>query len=231
MEPATTGSSCKILIQYAPPNGGVFIVMLKVGLTGGIGSGKSMVASIFAVLGIPVYFADEAAKRIQQEDPEVRKQIIGLLGDEAYQNGILNRTYVSSIVFSNKTKLEQLNAIVHPATMRDAENWLSLQTTPYAIKEAALIFESGSQRDLDFVIGVTAPIAIRIQRTMARDSVTEEQVRNRMEKQISDKIKMRLCDAVIVNDEKQLLLPQVLELHQKLITLSRTDTSSHLHSK
>jgi dephospho-CoA kinase len=190
-----------------------------------------MVASIFAVLGIPVYFADEAAKRIQQEDPEVRKQIIGLLGDEAYQNGILNRTYVSSIVFSNKTKLEQLNAIVHPATMRDAENWLSLQTTPYAIKEAALIFESGSQRDLDFVIGVTAPIAIRIQRTMARDSVTEEQVRNRMEKQISDKIKMRLCDAVIVNDEKQLLLPQVLELHQKLITLSRTDTSSHLHSK
>lgn len=231
MEPTTTNSSCKILIQYSPPNGGVFIVMLKVGLTGGIGSGKSMVASIFAVLGIPVYFADEAAKRIQQEDPEVRKQIIGLLGDEAYQNGILNRTYVSSIVFSNKTKLEQLNAIVHPATMRDAENWLSLQTTPYAIKEAALIFESGSQRDLDFVIGVTAPIAIRIQRTMARDSVTEEQVRNRMEKQISDKIKMRLCDAVIVNDEKQLLLPQVLELHQKLITLSRTDTSSHLYSK
>lgn len=231
MEPATTGCSCKIIIQFAPPIGGVFVLMLKVGLTGGIGSGKSMVARIFAALGIPIYYADEAAKRIQQEDPEVREQIIGLLGEEAYHNGVLNRTYVSSIVFSDKTKLEQLNAIVHPATIRDAEQWLTAQTTPYAIKEAALIFESGSQRDLDFVIGVTAPMALRIQRTMARDGVTEEQVRHRMEKQISDKIKMRLCDAVIINDEKQLLLPQVLDLHQKLITLSRTDTSSHLHSK
>jgi dephospho-CoA kinase len=205
--------------------------MLKVGLTGGIGSGKSMVARIFAALGIPIYYADEAAKRIQQEDPEVRQLIIGLLGEAAYQDGVLNRTYVSSIVFSDKSKLEQLNAIVHPATLRDAEQWLTTQTTPYAIKEAALIFESGSQRDLDFVIGVTAPIALRIQRTMARDGVAEEQVRHRMEKQISDKIKMRLCDAVIVNDEKQMLLPQVLELHQKLITLSRTDTSTHLPSK
>lgn len=190
-----------------------------------------MVARIFAALGIPIYYADDAAKRIQQEHPEVKEQIIQLLGKEAYQNGLLNKAYVSSIVFADRAKLEQLNAIVHPATIRDAEKWLTAQTTAYAIKEAALIFESGSQRDLDFIIGVTAPMALRIQRTMARDGVTEEQVRHRMEKQISDRIKMRLCDAVIVNDEKQLLLPQVLALHQKLITLSRSDTSSHLHTK
>jgi dephospho-CoA kinase len=231
VEPATAGCSRKIITQFAPPTGGVFAFMLKVGLTGGIGSGKSMVARIFAALGIPIYYADDAAKRIQQEHPEVKEQIIQLLGKEAYQNGLLNKAYVSSIVFADRAKLEQLNAIVHPATIRDAEKWLTAQTTAYAIKEAALIFESGSQRDLDFIIGVTAPMALRIQRTMARDGVTEEQVRHRMEKQISDRIKMRLCDAVIVNDEKQLLLPQVLALHQKLITLSRSDTSSHLHTK
>jgi dephospho-CoA kinase len=231
MEPAATGCRCKIIIQIAPPNGGVFVLMLKVGLTGGIGSGKTMVARIFAALGIPVYYADEVAKRIQQEDADVKKQIVGLLGEEAYQNGILNRTYVSSIVFADKTKLEQLNAIVHPATIRDAENWLSAQTTDYAIKEAALIFESGSQGDLDFIIGVTAPMALRIKRTMARDGVTEEQVRHRMDKQISDKIKMRLCDAVIVNDEKQLLIPQVLELHQKLLSLSQDNTPPHVHTQ
>lgn len=189
-----------------------------------------MVARIFAALGIPIYYADEAAKRIQQEDPEVRKLIILLLGEEAYQNGMLNRTYVSSIVFSDKAKLEQLNAIVHPATIRDAENWLSAQTTHYAIKEAALIFESGSQGDLDFIIGVTAPMALRIKRTMARDSITEEQVRHRMDKQISDKIKMRLCDAVINNDEKQLIIPQVLELHHKLLSLSQGNTPPHVHT-
>lgn len=211
----------------APPYGGVFVLMLKVGLTGGIGSGKSMVAKIFAALGVPVYYADEAAKRIQQEDPEVRKQIIHLLGEPAYQDGQLNRSFVSSVVFSDRDKLEKLNAIVHPATLRDAENWLSAQTTAYAIKEAALIFESGSHRNLDFVIGVTAPVALRIQRVMSREGVTEAEVRRRMEKQVSDDIKMRLCDAVIINDEKQLLIPQVLELHQKLLTLSHTANNSH----
>ena len=214
-----------------PANRRGFYIMLKVGLTGGIGSGKTMIAKVFAALGIPIYYADDAARRIQQEDLKVKEQIIQLLGEEAYHDGILNKVYVSSIVFSDKAKLDQLNAIIHPATIRDAENWLSAQTTPYAIKEAALIFESGSQRDLDFIIGVTAPIALRIQRTMARDGVTEEQVRQRIEKQINDRIKMRLCDAVITNDEKQLIIPQVLELHQKLLWLSKGKISSTEASK
>lgn len=231
MEPATTSCSRKIINWVYPANRRGFYIMLKVGLTGGIGSGKTMIAKVFAALGIPIYYADDAARRIQQEDLKVKEQIIQLLGEEAYHDGILNKVYVSSIVFSDKAKLDQLNAIIHPATIRDAENWLSAQTTPYAIKEAALIFESGSQRDLDFIIGVTAPIALRIQRTMARDGVTEEQVRQRIEKQINDRIKMRLCDAVITNDEKQLIIPQVLELHQKLLWLSKGNISSTEASK
>lgn len=204
--------------------------MLKVGLTGGIGSGKSVVAKIFATLGIPVYYADEAARRIQEEDPRVRELIMDLLGEQAYIQGKLNRPFIAGIVFNDKEKLDQLNAIVHPATIRDAEQWLASQTSPYAIKEAALIFESGSQRDLDFIIGVTAPLPLRIRRTMTRDGVTEEEVRRRMEKQINDRIKMRLCDAVIMNDEQQLLIPQVLELHQKLLSLHHHSTTPHTQS-
>ena len=192
--------------------------MIKVGLTGGIGSGKSVVARIFSTLGIPVYFADDAARRIQDEDPGVKEQIISFLGIEAYTPAGLNRKYVANIVFNDADKLAQLNAIVHPATLRDAAEWLEAQQAPYAIKEAALIFESGSQRDLDYIIGVTAPTPLRISRTIQRDGITEEEVLKRMEKQISDKIKMRLCDAVIVNDEQQLLIPQVLEIHQRLLS-------------
>jgi dephospho-CoA kinase len=193
---------------------------LKVGLTGGIGSGKSMVARIFEILGIPVYYADEAARHLQNNDPLLQAQILSLFGPGAYVDGKLDRKYISSVVFGEREKLEQLNALVHPATIRDAAEWLKKQDSPYAIKEAALIFESGSQRDLDLVIGVTAPETLRIKRTMQRDSVPAEDVRKRMEQQLSDRIKMRLCDYVIHNDEQQLLIPQVLTIHEKLLALS-----------
>jgi dephospho-CoA kinase len=194
--------------------------MLRVGLTGGIGSGKSVVARIFETLGIPVYYADDAARRIQNDDPDVKQKILDAFGPDAYTGEGLNRPFISSVVFNDKSKLEQLNAIVHPATLRDAAQWLNSQTTPYAIKEAALIFESGAHRDLDFVIGVTAPLPLRIKRVIQRDGITEEDVHKRMEKQIKDIIKMRLCDAVIQNDEKQLLIPQVLALHDQLKELA-----------
>lgn len=194
--------------------------MLRVGLTGGIGSGKSLVSRIFGSLGIPVYAADDAARRIQHSDPAVKQGIIGLFGEKAYPASGLDRAYISSIVFRDPSKLEALNAIVHPATIRDAADWLSRQTAPYAIKEAALIFESGSQRDLDLVIGVTAPPDLRISRTMERDGISEEEVRRRMDRQISDVIKMRLCDFVIHNDEKRLLIPQVLAIHEHLLARS-----------
>jgi dephospho-CoA kinase len=194
---------------------------LKVGLTGGIGSGKSMVARIFEVFGIPVYYADEAARQLQNNDPELKRGIIGIFGPRAYREGKLDRKYISGMVFQDKEKLDQLNALVHPATIHDAGRWMKQQTAPYAIKEAALIFESGSQRDLDYVIGVTAPESLRIKRTMQRDSITAEEVMKRMENQLQDRIKMRLCDFVIHNDEHELLIPQVLGIHEKLMALAK----------
>lgn len=194
--------------------------MFSVGITGGIGSGKSTVARIFEVLGIPVYYADDAAKRIMNEDPELRKAIVENFGAATYTNGVLNRSVLGSIVFKNQEKLEKLNSLVHPATIRDGERWMQSQTTAYAIKEAALFFESGSGASLDYIVGVYAPAALRIHRAMQRDNITREAVIARMNQQINEEIKMRLCDHVIVNDEQQPVLPQVLELHKKLLAMA-----------
>jgi dephospho-CoA kinase len=191
--------------------------MFRVGITGGIGSGKSTVAHIFKVLGIPVYYADDAAKKIMNEDEELKASILFHFGSQAYENGLLNRSYIASQVFNNQEKLELLNSLVHPATLRDAENWMQKQNTPYAIKEAALIFESGAQEHLDFVIGVSAPESLRILRTMRRDNCSREEVLSRLRKQIPEAVKMRLCDAVIINDDLHLVIPQVMELHKKLL--------------
>ena len=191
--------------------------MLKVGITGGIGSGKSIVSRVFEVLGIPVYYADDAAKRLMNSDDRLVQQVVFHFGPGAYDNGVLNRKYLAAQVFGNTEKLELLNSIVHPATIADAERWMQEQTTPYAIKEAALIFESGSQEHLDTVIGVYAPEPLRIQRVMHRDHVSREEVKRRMSKQIDENIKMRLCDYVITNDDQQLVLPQVERLHRVLL--------------
>ena len=191
--------------------------MLKIGLTGGIGSGKSTVAKVFEVLGIPVYYADEEAKRLMNEDEALKEKIQELFGAESYANGLLNRKYIAGIVFHDPKKLEQLNALVHPLTINDANNWLQQQTTPYAIKEAALIFETGIHEYLDYVIGVYAPAPLRIQRVMERDNISLEAVTARMSKQMDEEEKMRLCNFVINNDEQQLLIPQVLALHEKLM--------------
>ena len=196
--------------------------MLKVGITGGIGSGKSTVAHIFEILGIPVYYADAAAKKLMNEDEKLKQQVQQLFGDAAYTNGQLNRAFVAAQVFNNPEKLALLNSIVHPATIADAAKWMQQQSAPYAIKEAALIFESGAQENLEKVIGVFASKTIRIKRVMDRDGITREEVLARMNKQINETIKMRLCNYVITNDEQQLLIPQVLAVHEKLLALQRT---------
>ena len=194
--------------------------MLKVGLTGGIGSGKSTVAKIFEVLGMPVYYADDAAKHIMNTDPALKEKVIAAFGAESYVNDELNRPYIASIVFNNSEKLDLLNSLTHPATIRDAEKWMQQQSAPYIIKEAALIFESGSAENLDFVIGVFSPLPLRIKRIMERDQVTRDEVIKRMNRQIDENIKMRLCDKVIVNDEHQLVITQVLSLHQQLLSMA-----------
>ena len=193
--------------------------MLKIGITGGIGSGKSTVARVFEVLGIPVYYADEAAKHLMNEDEALKEKIKTSFGEDAYKEDKLDSKFLSSIVFNNPEKLALLNALVHPATLADAARWMQKQSTPYSIKEAALIFESGAQEQLDYVIGVTAPAPLRIQRTMQRDGLTREEVIARIDKQMDETIKMKLCNFVIKNDEQQMLLPQVIAVHEKLLTL------------
>jgi len=195
--------------------------MVNIGLTGGIGSGKTTVAKIFELLGIPVYYADDAAKRIMNEDEELKAGIQKHFGKEAYKNGELDRSYLSAKVFTDPFQLEILNSLVHPATIRDAGKWMSQQKTSYTIKEAALIFESGSAEHLDYVIGVYAPVKLRIKRAMERNHMTYDDVIQRMNKQLDENMKMKLCDFVIYNDEEHLLIPQVIELHQKLLSLAK----------
>lgn len=194
--------------------------MLKVGLTGGIGAGKSTVAHIFEVLGIPVYHADQEAKRLMQTNPVLIEKIRMAFSDKAYADGMLDRKFLSSVVFNDKQQLELLNSIVHPFTIQDGKEWMKRQTSPYAIKEAALIFESGSQGEFDSIIGVFAPTTLRIHRTIQRDQVEREKVLHRMEKQLDESIKMKLCDHVLINNEQTLLMPQAIALHQKLLSLS-----------
>lgn len=194
--------------------------MFKVGITGGIGSGKSTVARVFEILGIPVYYADAEAKKLLEEDPVIRKGLMNEFGDKAFEGGVLNRKYIAAEVFNNEEKLLALNQLVHPRTIEAANEWALRQKAPYTLKEAALIFESRSQSQLDFVIGVYAPEHIRIQRTMERDGISREEVKNRMNKQIQEEIKMKLCNAVIINNGQEMILPQVLELHKKLLQLA-----------
>jgi dephospho-CoA kinase len=192
---------------------------MKIGITGGIGSGKSTVCKIFKVLRIPVYHADERAKIIVNQNPEIKNSIIDVFGIEAYKNDIYNAEYISNIVFSNKKKLDKLNSIIHPFVEKDFLEWAeSNYDAKYLIEEAAILFESGANRNLDYVIVVNAPLTVRIQRIMERDGISEEMINARMKNQWpTDKI-LALADWIVENDEKHLLLPQVLSIHDQLIS-------------
>jgi len=191
--------------------------MIKIGLTGGIGSGKSTVAQVFEVLGIPVFYADIETRKMMNEDEGLKELIIKNFGTNSYKDGSLDRSYIASIVFNDPEKLELLNSLTHPAIKRNGEEWMQQQTTPYAIHEAALIFEAGVSERLDYVIGVNAPQALRIKRVMERDNVTRDEVLKRISRQIEEDIKMKLCDFIIYNDEHKLIVPQVLSLHHDLL--------------
>ncbi len=196
--------------------------MLKIGITGGIGSGKSLVAQMFAVLGAPVFDADKEAKLIMETDASVRNAVIQAFGEGSYTDAKLNRGYLANIVFKDPFQLEVLNSIVHPATIERANKWFKLFNVPYVVKEAALLFEAGTATGLDYVIGVTAPTHLRIQRAMERDGLTREDVLNRMERQVDDEIKMRLCNFVIVNDERNSIIKQVVNLHEQFSRMSNS---------
>jgi dephospho-CoA kinase len=199
----------------------LFLFMLKIGLTGGIGTGKSTVAKIFKILGIPVFDADTAAKDLMNNNEELKQKIREEFGDESYENGGLNRSYLAEIVFNDKYKLEKLNALVHPIAIQAGIDWATKQNAKYIIKEAALMFEAGSAFDVDYIIGVFAPVDLRIARVMYRDGITKEQVEARMKNQIDENIKIKLCDFIVGNDENSLLTNQIINIHKKISFLTQ----------
>ncbi|MEI7801993.1 MAG: dephospho-CoA kinase [Bacteroidota bacterium] len=192
--------------------------MRSIGITGGIGSGKSTICRVFETLGVPVFYADAEAKKIQNEDETVRNAIIALFGNEVYSTEGLNRKLVAEKVFADKNLLEQLNKIVHPATITAFEKWQEKNADkPYCLKEAAILFETGIADSLDKIIVVTAPDELKINRIIERDKSTREEVIARMKNQLSDEEKIKRADFVIVNDEKQAIIPQIMKVHKALL--------------
>jgi dephospho-CoA kinase len=196
--------------------------MLKVAITGGIGSGKSLVCQVFKTLGIPIFDADAVSNQLVEHDAALKTAIIELFGKEAYKNNIYNRKYIASIVFSQAEMLQALNALIHPKAIEAAKQWFEKQQSPYAIKEAAILFESNSEKDIDIIIGVTAPEQIRIERVMQRTGYSKEEVIKRMQQQMPDEEKMAKCNYVIQNNDTDAILPQILQIHQQLINKSVT---------
>lgn len=190
--------------------------MLKIGITGGIGSGKTTICKVFEVLGIPVFYADKVARQIMVEDAVLVEAVKLTFGEESYfDNGALNNKHIAAIVFNNAAELEKLNALVHPAVFRAFDFWIEQvpQHIPYVLKEAALLFESGSYKMCDQSILVIAPEALKLKRVTERDGITDDQVRARMDKQFTDEEKRLMADHIIHNNEQRSLIAQVIELH------------------
>ena len=195
---------------------------LQIGVTGGIGSGKSVVCRIFACLGIPVYEADKRAKWLSDNDPAIKTEVIELLGEESFADGTYNRKYVASRVFSNSQLLQELNQIIHPRVLADSGLWLDRHIAqPYVIREAALMNRAGEGNTLDKVIVVTAPLSLRIERTKSRDPQrSEEDILAIVENQISEEVRLQLADYVVDNGENVALIAQIMPLHKMLLELA-----------
>lgn len=194
--------------------------MIQIGITGGIGSGKSTVCKIFTCLGVPVHDADAIAKELIVKDEELIQSMINNFGEETYfEDGSYNRAYIANLVFNDQSKLEKLNALVHPKVIEYSGIWASAhQHLPYVIKEAALMFESGSYLHNDFNIVVESPIEIRLKRICNRDSVNEESALKRINNQLSDEERRSKADLIILNDDAHSLIQQVMNIHQNILT-------------
>ncbi|MDI9865181.1 dephospho-CoA kinase [Flectobacillus sp. DC10W] len=192
---------------------------IVVGITGGIGSGKSTVAKVFSLLGVPVYEADSRAKLIVVQNQELKKDIIALLGAEAYlPDGSYNRAWVASQVFGQPALLQQLNALVHPAVRRDAQDWIiQHQEAPYVLYEAALLKGAGDGNLCHKIISVIAPLDLRVQRVKLRDNRSEEEIRAIIERQLPDAERIKFSDWLIQNDDQTPVIPQILQIHQSLL--------------
>ncbi|MBK7964091.1 MAG: dephospho-CoA kinase [Bacteroidetes bacterium] len=202
--------------------------MLRVGITGGIGAGKTTVCNIFRALGISVYDADQRAKKMMAEDHELRNQLILQFGTSTFlEDGKLNRKYLAEKVFTNEDDLNRLNQLVHPFVLKDYKSWLqNIPDAPYSIREAAILLESGTYKDLDVIIVVDSPMDLRIKRVIQRDKRTESEVLSIISKQWSMEKKQKFASFIIQNNEKQFLIPQVLHFHQLLKSQSEQNESA-----
>jgi dephospho-CoA kinase len=194
---------------------------LKLGITGGIGSGKSTVCRVFAVLGIPVFSADDEAKKIQDNDRFIQDQISSLAGRDLFPGGRLDRAEMARLIFSNSGLLEKVNAVVHPAVFNSFEKWLKLQNSPYSIMEAAILFESGASKLMDRIVTVVTPLEERIERLVAGKRFTREQVTERIRNQLDDSSRLPQSDFIIFNSENDMVIPAVLGVHAEMIKLYR----------
>lgn len=196
--------------------------MLKVGITGNIGSGKTTVAKVFELLGVKVFYADAEAKKVMTTDTVLIEEVKNAFGSESYlPDSSLNRKHIAAIVFNNEDELKKLNALVHPAVFRAFYEWVKLYATePYVIKEAAVLFESGSYQFCDETILVAAPLETRIKRVMSRDNISRAEVEAREARQFTQEKKMELANYVLVNYDSQLLIPQIIKLHQHFLKLA-----------
>lgn len=191
--------------------------MIIVGLTGGIGSGKTTVAKQFSELGIPIYIADDEAKSLMNRSKVIRRKLVKLFGDKAYIDGELNRPFIANIIFNDKTYLQQMNAIVHPKVAKHFEKWVLKQDAPYVIKEVAILFENNGHKTCDYVITVVAPIKTRIKRLLKRDHTSKEKIEAIINNQWSDEEKIKLSHFVIENIELDNTIKQVRKIHKKLL--------------
>jgi dephospho-CoA kinase len=193
--------------------------MLKIGITGGIGSGKSTVCRVFSVLGIPVFEADKVAKKLMVTDQEIHEKLVNLFGAAVYlPDQSIDRKFLAGIVFKDPSLLAQLNAIVHPVVRKTFFDWYERQQSPYIIHEAAILFESGFYKMMDKTITVVTAENERIQRVMKRDGIALELVKERIKNQWSDEERIKLADFVIGNNDDELIIPQIIEIDKKIRT-------------
>jgi len=194
--------------------------MYIIGLTGGIGSGKTIVSKVFENLGIAVYNSYIEAKLLMNNDSDIINKFKMIFGFEIYDNdNRLNKKKLADLIFNDKNKLKTVNSIVHPAVKKHFTNWVQMQKSPYVIKETAILFESGIFKDVDKIITVTAPLELRINRLVIRDSSVKKNILERINNQLNDDYKIKNSDAVIYNDNKQLIVPQILRIHQKILEI------------
>ncbi|MGB0176885.1 MAG: dephospho-CoA kinase [Owenweeksia sp.] len=191
-----------------------------VGLTGGIGSGKSTVATLFKKLGVPVFEADSVSRQLLDSDKTLQQKLVALLGDKLISNGQVDKPYMASLIFADEDLLRQVNKLIHPAVGQAFEAWHQRQRTPYVMREAAILFESGTYKDCDHIIVVSAPLEMRVERVMKRSNMSYEQVMERVDRQWPEEQKLKLADSIIYNDHSQSVIKQVLRIHEDLIRQS-----------